>query len=304
MIRLGKLILCGLVFGGFIGSSLLVQSALLCASSATKKRCAIRLTQFWARGLIRVLGLCIRSASSVLLPHSQGHLVVSNHQSYLDILALIAHFPVQFVAKHEVRQWPLIGWMAALSHTIFIDRGSIRQSLKCTQQITASLQAGVNVLVFPEGTSTDGTTVRPFKQMLFGTAIKTSSPVLPVTLNYRAINEQPFNAQTLNLCCWYGEMEFIRHFWQVLALRHIEVSLEAHSMLNPPHHYTTQELARLAHEKVANCLAAPSSTTSTTNESVAEAIIDGSSEFLLGAVLLSLVNHETNYLKGSEYGET
>lgn len=129
------------------------------------------------------------------------------------------------------------------------------------------------------------------------TALKAGVPVVPRTLNDVAINEQPLTFETRACCCWYGEMEFVHHFWQVLALRHIEVSLEAHPMLNPSPTTTAQELARLAHGKVASRFTAPPTTTSTTENS------DSPSEFLLGAVLLSLVNHETNYLKESDYGE-
>lgn len=299
MIRWMKLTTCGVVFAGFIGASVLVRVFFLFASSATQKRVAIYLTQASARTLLRVLGIRIHPPHAFLsLPQAAGCLVVSNHQSYLDILVLSAHFPVQFVAKKEVAAWPLIGWMAQLGNTIFINRGSTRHSLKCAHEIIASLQQGVHVLVFPEGTSTNGTDVLPFKPLLFCAALKAGSPVLPLTLNYIGINEQPLNAQTRDLCCWHGEMEFVGHFWNVLSLRSIEVFLEAHEMLTPPHTTTSQELAQRAYEKVARRFATPPTTTSTTTEP-----IDAAGEFLLGAVLMSLVNHESYSLHEGEYGE-
>jgi 1-acyl-sn-glycerol-3-phosphate acyltransferase len=286
-----------LIFAAFIGASLLAQIIFLVASSRLKKRAAIFLTQTGARVLLRVLGLTIHTPRALpTLPHT-GCLVVSNHQSYLDILVLSAHFPVQFVAKKEVAAWPLIGWMAQLSNTIFIDRGSTRHSWQCAQAITTSLRQGVHVLVFPEGTSTAGTHVLPFKSLLFGAAHKADAPVLPLTLNYLAINEQPLKAQMRDLCCWHGEMEFVSHFWKVLSLRSIEVFLEAHTMLNPPHP-VPQELAQHAHEKVARRFTAPPTATSTTTEQ-----LDATSEFLLGAVLMSLVNHEPYSLQEGDYGE-
>lgn len=300
MRQFGKLILCGLVFGGFIGSSLLIHLVFCCTSSARRKQCVIALTQFGARVLLLILGI---KTNLLQVPQrfsslpSPGCLVVSNHQSYLDILALVAHFPVQFVAKREVSTWPVIGLMAKLAGTVFIDRSSPRQSVHCAGEIAESLRQGVSVLVFPEGTSTNGTAVLPFKPMLINAALKANAPVLPLTLQYASINEQPLTNETRALCCWYGEMEFVSHFWRVLALDQIKVSLEVHPVLNPPHTTTAKELARLAHEKVARRFAAPPTTTSTTES------IDASTEFLLGAVLLSLVNHETNYLKEREYGE-
>ncbi len=298
IVRLLKLAACGAVLGGFIGSSLLTRMILFFASSATQKRATIALIQRGARVLLRILGLTIHLSGPAQRPNQPGCLVVSNHQSYLDILVLAAHFPVQFVAKKEVAAWPLIGWMGQLGNTIFIDRGSTRHSLKCAHEITTSLQQGVNVLVFPEGTSTNGTEVLPFKSLLFCAALKAGSPVLPLTLNYLSINEQPLNEQTRDLCCWHGEMEFVSHFWQVLSLSSIAVFLEVHAMLNPPHPVTAHELAQRAQEKVARRFAPTSAPTSTTNDA-----IDASGEFLLGAVLLSLVNHETYTFQEGEYGE-
>ena len=300
MRQLGKLLLCGLVFGGFIGSSLLVNLMFCCLSLAKRQHCAIVLTQFWARVLLRLLGLKIRAPQPLqhfsLLP-AHGCLVVSNHQSYLDIVVLVAHLPVQFVAKLEVSHWPVIGLMAKLAGTIFIDRSSSRQSVRCAGEIAVSLQQGGQVLVFPEGTSTNGCQVLPFKPMLMNAALQARVPVLPLTLHYDSINEQPLTNEKRACCCWYGEMDFVSHFWRVLALKQIGISLEVHPMLNPPHSTTAQELARLAHEKVARRFIAPPTTTSTTEN------LDTANEFLLGAVLLSLINHETNYLKESEYGE-
>jgi 1-acyl-sn-glycerol-3-phosphate acyltransferase len=298
MMRVWKLTACGVVFTGFIGASLLTRIVLFSASSATRKRAAIGLTQTGARVLLRVLGITIHAPH--ILPHlpQQGCLVVSNHQSYLDILVLSAQFPVQFVAKKEVATWPLIGWMAKLGNTMFIDRGSTRHSLKCAHEIITSLQQGFPVLVFPEGTSTNGTEVLPFKSLLFCAAIKAGSPVLPLTLNYIATNGQPLNEQTRDLCCWHGEMDFVSHFWQMLTLRRIEVFLEAHPMLTPPHPITAPELAQRAHEKVARRFTTASATASTTAEP-----LDAPSEFLLGAVLMSLVNHESYSFEEGEYGE-
>jgi 1-acyl-sn-glycerol-3-phosphate acyltransferase len=302
MRRGAKLIACGIVFAAFIGASLLARIVFLFASSATQKRVAITLTQIGARLLLRVLGIAIDVPNALPTLPPQGCLVVSNHQSYLDILVLSAHFPVQFVAKKDIASWPLIGWMAQLGNTIFIDRGSTRQSLKCAHEIIASLQQGVHVLVFPEGTSTNGTEVLPFKSLLFCAALKTGSPVLPLTLNYTTINEQPLNHQTRDLCCWHGEMEFVRHFWDVLSLQSIEVFLEAHDMLNPPHTITSQELAQRAYENVARRFTAPPTPTSATTAPPIKTI-DATSEFLLGAVLMSLVNHEPYSLTEGDYGE-
>ena len=279
-----KLILCGLSFAGFIGSAFLAVLVMSRASPVNQKKCGIALTQFWARLLLRIIGIqaiSSRFAQRLFDVQTQGCLIVCNHQSYLDILALAAFFPVQFVAKREVSDWPVIGLMAKLAGTIFIDRSSVRQSMCCTLEIAESLGQGLNVLIFPEGTSSNGWQVLPFKPMLMLAALKTQLPVLPLTLNYVSINQQPITEKTLASFCWYGEMEFIKHFWNILALRKIEVTLELHSMLNPPHPATSQELARLAHEKVASRFIAPPTTTSTTVEN-----LSNFNEFVLDDALI------------------
>lgn len=297
MRRMAKLFLCALVFSCFIATSLASDLLSFGLPSARRKLRAIHLTQRWARVLLRVLRIKTDLTGSVSAD-LRGCLVVSNHQSYLDILVLVAHFPVQFVAKREVARWPLIGWMARLAGTLFIDRSSLRQSVRCADEVAAALAQGINVLVFPEGTSTNGLQVLPFKPMLLNAALAARAPVLPLTLNYVALNEQPLTLETRASCCWYGEMEFVSHFWRVLACQQITVALEIHPMFSPSQAITAHELARLAHEKVAHRFTTPPPTTSTTEA------LDTPDEFLLGALLLSLITHETDFLKEDQYGET
>lgn len=293
-----KLISCLLAFAGFIGSALLAKLLAYGASPKRSTEIAIKLTQFWARILLRIFGIKITSLGLIATPMS-GCLFVSNHQTYLDILVLAANFPIRFVAKKEVADWPIIGLMATLAGTIFIDRNSTRQSARCAGEVSQSLQQGVSVLVFPEGTSSNGSQVLPFKPMLLLSALKANAAMQSVTLNYLSINQQPITEEALALFCWYAEMGFIKHFWNILALRRIEVSLELHSQLDVPHPPTSQELAQLAYEKVASGFIAPPKTTSTINQLKTE-----SKKIRPGEIILSLVNHDHNYSEGVKYGET
>lgn len=159
--------------------------------------------QRWFRGLLNVLNLHVishgpRSASPAL--------VAGNHQSWLDIAVLAALKPVIFVSKAEVAQWPLVGWMARSTDTLFIERGG-HGTQHLNQDIAARLAEQRCVVVFPEGTTTPGPGVRRFQPRLFAGAIATQSPVLPFALRYREACAPYVDEQTLvgNLWAMLGE---------------------------------------------------------------------------------------------------
>jgi 1-acyl-sn-glycerol-3-phosphate acyltransferase len=135
----------------------------------------------WSRRLLRLLGirLIIRGR-----PRAGGTLLVSNHVSWLDGFVLLAALPVRFVAKEEVRRWPLVGWLASRIGTLFIRRGSGRAAGRTAEAVAAALAAGDDIAVFPEGTSTDGSGVLTFRPALFEAAVAARRPVQPVAITY------------------------------------------------------------------------------------------------------------------------
>src|SRR5262249_48814010 len=116
----------------------------------------------WCRFACRVLGLSLKSDG----PVPRTGLLVCNHLSYLDIITLSALVPCAFVAKLEVRRWPIFGWLARAAGTIFVDRSHRSATERGVEQIREALESGLLVVLFPEGTSTDGNTVLPFKSSL------------------------------------------------------------------------------------------------------------------------------------------
>ncbi|MCY1231068.1 1-acyl-sn-glycerol-3-phosphate acyltransferase [compost metagenome] len=142
----------------------------------------------WSRRLLRICGVevevvDVRGAA----PHGaarQGALVVSNHISWLDIYVIHSWQPVRFVAKSEIRAWPLIGWLCDKTGTIFIERARKRDAHRVLHDITDVMLQGDLVGVFPEGTTTDGTGVLPFHANLMQAPISGGLPVQPVGLNY------------------------------------------------------------------------------------------------------------------------
>jgi 1-acyl-sn-glycerol-3-phosphate acyltransferase len=138
----------------------------------------------WCRKLLSTLALELRVTGHVPQAFPRNTLLVSNHVSWLDIIALAAYTPPRFVAKKEIRDWPVIGWMVARGGTLFIDRTNRRDASRVNQMMAESLRQGDCLCVFPEGTTTTGHHLLPFKSSLFESAVLADSTVMPVTLRY------------------------------------------------------------------------------------------------------------------------
>ena len=145
------------------------------------------------------------------VPPRRG-LVVSNHLSYLDIVIIAAAMPCAFVAKREVAAWPFFGWAARASGTVFVDRASAASANCAAEAIARKLAHPVPVLLFPESTSTDGSTVLRFHARLFQPAARAGAPVTAAAIRY-----VPDNGIEERELCWYGDAGFISHLWKVLG---------------------------------------------------------------------------------------
>jgi len=142
-------------------------------------RCAVRAR--WCRQALAMLGVQLRVVGAV---PTNCHLFAANHISWLDVIAIGAVLPCWYVSKDEIRAWPFFGWMAGANDTLFLRRRSARAVYQMNAAIRMRLEEGESVVVFPEGTTTDGTKVLPFYPALFQPAIDTAMPVLPLAISY------------------------------------------------------------------------------------------------------------------------
>ena len=147
-------------------------------------------------------------------------LLVANHLSYLDILLLSSLTPCVFVAKSEVRAWPIFGWFARMAGTIFVNRSNRRDAARAGEEIRAALRDGALVVVFPEGTSTDGATVLPFKSSLLEGVIGERVPVSVAALRY----ELPDGDAGAEVCYW-GEHTLLPHLLNLMTRRAVRASV-------------------------------------------------------------------------------
>jgi 1-acyl-sn-glycerol-3-phosphate acyltransferase len=138
----------------------------------------------WSARLCEILGVRIVLHGSPPAVDLRPLMIVANHVSWLDIFAINAVVPVRFIAKAEVRGWPLLGWLSARAGTIFIDRARRQDTLRVNDVTANALRGGELFAVFPEGTTSDGSTLLKFHSSLFEPAIKAGAAVLPVALRY------------------------------------------------------------------------------------------------------------------------
>ena len=158
-------------------------------------------------------------------------LFVSNHASYADISILGAHIRGCFVAKAEVAKWPLFGICAKLSRTVFVDRRA-RYARQQAEEMKRRFQKGDRLILFAEGTSSDGNRVLPFRSSLFATAeIEVNGgpvKVQPVSIAYTRLDGIPMGRHLRPFFAWYGDMEMFSHLWGIVGVGRSTVVLEFH----------------------------------------------------------------------------
>lgn len=201
----------GLVFGGLI--VLLALRLIERPAYGLHRPFTPAITQFVCRNAFRILGMGFAVTGA---PMTQRGAVVANHSSWLDIFALNAAKRIYFVSKSEVAGWPGIGWLARATGTVFIERNPARARAQ-TELFQSRLLAGHKLLFFPEGTSTDGMQVLPFKttlfQAFFAPELRGEISVQPVTVVYRAPA-----GEDARFYGWWGGMDLGPHLLATLAL--------------------------------------------------------------------------------------
>jgi 1-acyl-sn-glycerol-3-phosphate acyltransferase len=178
---------------------------------------------------LKLLGVKVISAG---VPTAKRPLLVcSSHGSWLDIPVLSSLFPVSFVSRADVARWPVFGTLARLQRSIFIDRSRRSATHKATQAIAARLYAGDAIVVFPEGTTSDGNALLPFRSSLLGAAQQAMQAqgssneifIQPVCIHYCGMHGLPMGRSHRPFAAWYGDMDLVPHLFDLLRLGAIEV---------------------------------------------------------------------------------
>ena len=144
----------------------------------------LKLTTWWCGGLLRAFAIKVKVFGSLPVENSKGILFVANHVSWADIHALNSCIKLRFIAKSDIKNWPVFGYLATRVNTLFIDRSKRQEAGNIVATTCASLVAGDNLCFFPEGTTTDGTHILSFKSSVLQAAIDANSSLWPVAIRY------------------------------------------------------------------------------------------------------------------------
>lgn len=185
-------------------------------------------------------------------------LILANHSSWLDILVITALTPAVFVAKKEVAGWPVFGWLAKLQRTVFIDRERRHRTGAATQEIAERLIGGDAVVLFAEGTSSDGNRVLPFRSALIGAvhhAIGSSThhervTVQPLSLAYVNLSGLPLGRAFRSRVAWYGDADLIPHLLGVCAAGAVDVTVSWGAPVSYDMSTDRKDIARAAEQAV------------------------------------------------------
>lgn len=203
--------------------------------------------QRWSAKLLAICGVKVEiSRNAQPAPHA---LVVANHVSWLDIFVINSLHPCRFVAKSDIRDWPLIGWLCEKTGTIFISRGRVRDVRRIYEGLVASLHAGEHVAFFPEGTTAVQGTLLPFHANLFEAAIEAQVPIQPYAVRYVDAHGNLHAAAD-----FVGDMTFVQSMLTILKSGGMTarlITLPAIPVVGTPHR---RELAVAARQSIADAL--------------------------------------------------
>lgn len=219
---------------------------------------AIRLPVFYHHVCTRILGFEIRVHGKI--ERDGPILFVCNHTSYTDIAILGSLVPASFVAKAEVAHWPLFGLLAKLQRTVFVDRRAGARTARQRDEMVDRLERGDSLILFPEGTSSDGNTVLPFKSALFSVAQfrPNGRPLVvqPVSIAYTRLDGMPIGRALRPYFAWYGDMDLAPHFWDLAGLGNTTVDVICHPAVSIEDYDSRKALAEHCYQRVSRGVSA------------------------------------------------
>lgn len=149
-----------------------------------KKLTKVKLIKWWSKKLLKHFGIQVIATGNIPNSYLSNTMFLANHVSWADIYALNSILPLQFIAKSDINNWPILGYLVRKSGTIFINRSNRKDTARIVDTTTDNLLAGGNIGFFPEGTTSDGTTLLRFKSSIVQAAINAKSPIHPVAIRY------------------------------------------------------------------------------------------------------------------------
>jgi 1-acyl-sn-glycerol-3-phosphate acyltransferase len=205
---------------------------------------------WWSRKLVRILGVDTRVEGTVPAPGEIGAMIAANHVSWVDVFFVSSVRPTRFIAKSEVRDWPVAGWIAERAGTLFVRRARRRDTARINEIVHAALSQGDYVGLFPEGTTTDGDRLLRFHSSLFEPAVANNAHVHPLAIRYE------HEDGTLCRAMAYDDLSFMQSVALIVRQRHVVARLAFLDTVEAAG-LTRRDIARAAEARIAIRLGYP-----------------------------------------------
>ncbi len=233
----------------YILASLMI--AILPVAGRMRRSLRVRTASLFARPALALFGVRMHvKHQERLLKPTGARFIVANHVSYVDVLVIASLTPTVFITSVEMKQTPLLGAIARFAGCLFVERRKPSGLKQEIDAITRVLNQGFSVVLFPEGTTSNGDRIQPFKNSLFDAAVAARAEVLPVCLRYTRINNETLTARNRDDLFYYGGVSFFRHFPRFLRLKSVEVEVMPLKAIKVHGHASRKELAAQVHHAV------------------------------------------------------
>jgi len=225
--------------------------SILPVSGKARRAMRARATSFFSRLALPLFGIRVQvDHGERLRAKTGGRLVVSNHLSYVDVLIISSLVPSIFITSVELQHTFLLGTLARLSGCLFVERRKFSGLRREIDDITRVLGQGFPVVLFPEGTTSNGDCVRQFKNSLFDAAVSAGADILPFCLRYTKINGESVTAGNRDAVFYYGGMTFFRHLPRLVSQKSVDVEVIPLKTIAATSGVSRKELAAQAHDAI------------------------------------------------------
>jgi len=238
-----KTLLTFLIISSFFIVAALIQIALP-FSKYKKRRVITKINAQYSKLMLKILGFKLQLEGP--LP-KDGVMIIGNHMSYLDILIYLSFFEALFVTSVDMRERLFLGQVTQIGGCLFVERRNPRGLPKEMKAIKEFFIRGFSVCIFPEGTSSDGATILPFKNSMFQIPLETGCPVQPIVLKYSSVDGKAFGPATCDYVCWYGDLGFFPHLMKLFTLKKVEAQLKVLPTIDSSLFSNRKDLAHHAH---------------------------------------------------------
>ena len=208
-----------------------------------------RLVRWWSAKLVRIAGLRVEVAGEPPPTHGEAAMLAANHISWIDIFVVMSVRPARFIAKSEIRDWPVAGWIADRAGTLFIRRARRQDTARINDRVHEALAQGDCVGLFPEGTTTEGDALLHFNTSLFEPAIANAATIHPAAIRYAHAD-----GSRCTSVAYVGEMSFMESMAGVLGGRGITALVSFAAPIAPAAGMDRRGAAQVAHERIASLL--------------------------------------------------